>query len=416
MRYIPQEVVDQRTRLKVQAEPKRIPQLVWRGGEFWDEANVWLLGRARLLLSGQLKEATVVSNGKDLLAYADWLEASGMKWWHCHPRDDQRPLNLYRGHLVASHEEGLVAPTLASRRMATLKAFYRWLLSEQILSPGFRLWSERKVRVAYEDAFGFRRHVDTVRTSLDIRVTRRVDDACLEEGLQPVSLETRDAILDLAFRRSSHELYLMLSLGFWSGLRLGTVTDLKIQTIENAVRIRGCDALKQISVGPLANPPVHMKLGVSSDEIVVPTQLLEQLLDYSVSYARGKRAALAKRESRDLLFITRFGNPYGSPGSDRSPTLNAEMSRLRRLAREEGLDMKGFTFHWSRATFATTWARVALANGVLHQFMPTLKRMLAHKHDRTTERYIRWIENEEVRSAVMDEFTKTMFGPFYQAA
>jgi hypothetical protein len=48
--------------------------------------------------------------------------------------------------------------------------------------------------------------------------------------------------------------------------------------------------------------------------------------------------------------------------------------------------------------------------------MPTLKRMLAHKHDRTTERYIRWVEKEEVRAAVMDEFTRAMFGRFYQPA
>ena len=206
----------------------------------------------------------------------------------------------------------------------------------------------------------------------------------------------------------------MLSLGFWSGLRLGTVCDLKIQTIENAVQIHACPALKHISVGPLANPPVQMKLDQSSDGIVVPTQLLEQLLDYSVSLARGKRVALAEPEHKHHLFLTKFGNPYGAGGSDRSPTVNAEMSRLKRLARAEGLKIDDFTFHWSRATFATMWARSARANGHLHDFMPTLKRMLAHKHDRTTERYIRWVEKEAVRAAVMDEFTKTMFGRFYR--
>src|SRR6185312_3785604 len=99
------------------------------------------------------------------------------------------PLNLYRGHLVNSYEQGVIAPTLASRRMTTLKNFYRWLLSQGILSPGFALWSERNVRIAYEDAFGFRRHVDAVQTSLDIKAAKRVGEASLEEGLQPVSLE-----------------------------------------------------------------------------------------------------------------------------------------------------------------------------------------------------------------------------------
>lgn len=412
-----QLVVDPKTRLRMPVALEGVPQLLWASGEFWDEANLWLLARSRLLPSGQLKEETLNANGKDLLAYSDWLELAGMHWWECHPNDDQRPLNLYRGHLVRCHEQGLIAPTLASRRMATLKTFYRWLLSEEILSPGFALWSERNVRIAYEDAFGFRRHVETVQTSLDIKAAKRSPhEVILEEGLQPVSLEVRDAILDLAHRRCSHELFLMLSLGFWSGLRLGTICDLKIQTIENAVRIHECPALMHIHVGPEANPPVRMKLDQSSDGIVIPTQLLEELLDYSISLARGKRVVLAKPEHRHLLFLTVMGNPYGRDKGDRSASVNAEMSRFKRLARTEGLKIDDFTFHWSRATFATMWARAARANGNLHQFMPTLKRMLAHKHDRTTERYISWVEKEEVRAAVMDEFTKTMFGRFYEAA
>lgn len=412
-----QFVVDPKTRLRMLAAPDRVPQLLWKGGEFWDEANLWLLTRSRLLTSGQLKEDTLSTNGKDLLAYSNWLELVGMNWWECHPSDEQRPLNLYRGHLVRSHQQGIIAPTLASRRMATLKSFYRWLLSEEILSPGFALWSERNVRIAYEDAFGFRRHIETVQTSLDIKASKRSPhELILEEGLQPVSLEVRDALLDVAHRRCSHELFLMLSLGFWSGLRLGTICDLKVQTMENAVPIHDCPALMHLHVGPEANPPVRMKLDKSSDGIVVPTQLLEELLEYSVSLDRGKRQLLAKPHYKHLLFLTIRGNPYGRRAGDRSATVNAEMSRFKRLARMEGLKIDDFTFHWSRATFATMWARAARANGNLHQFMPTLKRMLAHAHDRTTERYIRWVEKEEVRSAVMDEFTRTMFGRFYQAA
>lgn len=411
-----QLILDPKTRLKMPVTLEYVPQLLWTNGEFWDEANLWLLARSRLLVSGQLKEDTISTNGKDLLAYSHWLELDGIHWWRCHPNDDERPLNLYRGHLVRSYEQKLIAPTLASRRMATLKTFYRWLLSVEILSPGFSLWSERNVRIAYEDAFGFRRHIEAVQTSLDIKAAKHCPgELILEEGLQPVSVEVRDAILDLAHRRCSHELFLMLSLGFWSGLRLGTICDLKIQTIENAIRIHECPALMNISIGPGANPPVRMKLDQGSDGIVIPTQLLEELLDYSMSLSRGKRVALAKSQHKHLLFLTVKGNSYGRGKGDRSATVNAEMSRLRRLARQEGLKIDDFTFHWSRATFATMWARAARADGNLHEFMPTLKRMLAHKHDRTTERYISWVEKEKVRADVMDEFTRTMFGRFYQA-
>lgn len=409
--------VDPKTRLKMPVVLEQVPQLLWASGEFWDEANLWLLARSRLLVSGQLKEDTISANSKDLLAYANWLELAGMHWWQCHPKDDERPLNLYRGYLVRSYEQGLIAPTLASRRITTLKTFYRWLLSAEILSPGFPLWSERNVRITYEDAFGFRRHLESVQTNLDIKAAKRSsNELILEEGLQPVSPEVRNAILDLVHRRCSHELFLMLSLGFWSGLRLGTICDLKIQTIENAIGIHECAELMHISVGPEANPPVRMKLDHSSDGIVIPKQLREKLMEYSISLARGKRVTLAKPKNKHLLFLTVWGNSYGRTKGDRSSTVNTEMSRLKRLAREEGLKIDDFKFHWSRATFATLWARAARANGNLHEFMPTLKRMMAHKHDRTTERYIRWVEKEQVRSAVMDEFTRTMFGRFYKAA
>lgn len=426
-----QEWVDPRTDLRMPVPTKRIPQLIWASGEFWGEANLWFLRRARGPLTGKkIKEDTLVANGKDLLAYANWLEAAGKQWWQCPQRDDERPLNLYRGFLVASAgpedpdtwsdgdilpRPSVLSPLLASRRMAAVKAFYQWMLKEQILSPGFELWTEQKIRIPYADAHGFMRHIDAVQTSLDIKVTRKQSEDGLEEGLQPVSLEVRDEILKLAYRKCSLELFLMLSLGFWSGLRLGTVCDLKIQTLENALPIHDCPELMNLSIGPQANPPVQMKLDQSSQGIVIPARLLEDLMDYAVGPERGKRVPLAKPQHKHLLFLTKHGNPYGRNGSDRSPSLNSEMSKFKRLARREGLKIDDFTFHWSRATFATMWARVARDQGRLHEFFPTLKRLLAHKHDRTTWRYIRWVEKEEVRAAVMDEFTRTMFGPFYQA-
>lgn len=431
VRFERQEVVDSRTRLRMPVTAERVPQIVWQSGDFWGEANLWLLRRVRMLLSGDIKEATIVANGKDLLAYANWLEDSGKLWWQCPIRDDERPLNLYRGFLVASAgpeapeslakkgnvpRPGVLSPLLASRRMSTVKAFYLWLLKEEILSPGFQLWTEKAIRIPYEDAFGFRRHIEAVQSSLDIKVARIQNQDGLEDGLQPVSLKVRDAILDLAYRRSSRELFFMLSLGFWSGLRLGTICDLKIQTLENALPIHNNPDLKLLSIGPQANPPVQMKFGQNGSGVVIPVRLLDELMDYAVGLERGKRVAAAKPQHKGLLFLTKKGNPYGSKGADRSPTVNAEVSRLKRTAREEGLNIDNFVFHWSRATFATMWSRVAREQGRLDSFFPTLKNMMAHKHDRTTWRYIRWVEKEEVRAAVMDEFTRTMFGRFYEAA
>ena len=56
----------------------------------------------------------------------------------------------------------------------------------------------------------------------------------LEDGLLPVSETDRDAILDFAAENATPELYLMLALGFFTGMRLGSICDLKIQSLERA--------------------------------------------------------------------------------------------------------------------------------------------------------------------------------------
>ena len=89
IRLEPEEVVDPLTRLRVPVTAEDVPQIVWNNGEFWSEANVWLLRRARSALSGDLKPDTIVANAKDLLAYANWLEDAGKQWWRCPLRDDE---------------------------------------------------------------------------------------------------------------------------------------------------------------------------------------------------------------------------------------------------------------------------------------------------------------------------------------
>lgn len=57
----------------------------------------------------------------------------------------------------------------------------------------------------------------------------------MESGLPPVSAVDRDAILDFAKQNASSELYLMLALGFFTGMRLGTICDLRIDTLEQSI-------------------------------------------------------------------------------------------------------------------------------------------------------------------------------------
>ncbi|MDP1045416.1 site-specific integrase, partial [Klebsiella pneumoniae] len=63
---------------------------------------------------------------------------------------------------------------------------------------------------------------------------RKANALRLEDGLLPVSADDRDIILEYAAEHASWELYLLLTLGFYTGMRLGTLCDLKVSSLERA--------------------------------------------------------------------------------------------------------------------------------------------------------------------------------------
>src|SRR5690606_6560887 len=104
----------------------------------------------------------------------------------------------------------------------------------------------------------------------------------LEDGVLPVSTSERDAILALASSRGSEELFHILTLGFFTGMRLGTICDLKIQTLLNAIPDPAAPELFRLSIGPGADPPVSTKYGVTGQIWILRTHL-EALKDYVYS-------------------------------------------------------------------------------------------------------------------------------------
>jgi site-specific recombinase XerD len=385
--------------------------VVWGDGQLWTEANLWLYERSKSTLSGSLRINSVQNNGADLFAYAKWLEENdGLHWRHFPKSAELRCLNLYRGALIAARDAGDLAPSLATRRMRSLVRFYRWIQAQGIMRSDFPLWDDRIVSIRLLDAHGFARTMSVTSSDLAIPYTSSSDSTRLEDGAEPVSSEHRNAILALARQHASIELYYMLAVGFSNGMRLGSITDLKIRTLERAVPVHGTDKVMAIAIGPEAEPPVATKFGKSGRGILMPVWLREELLDYAVGVRRGKREKLASPADKDLVFLTKTGARYAARGVNKSATINGEMSRLRKVARAHGVDMERFTFHWTRATFATGWAQAAVDAGKGDEFMPALKDMMLHKDEATTWRYIKFVKNQKVRAELADLFTREMFG------
>ena len=381
---------------------KGLPQIIWQDNTTWSEANLWALEQATSFRSS-IK--TVRSNMSHLLAYAKWLESESMDWWHFPDRESERCLNRFRGALIQARNSGELAPSTTSQRMAAVIRFYKWAGKTGLISTEWPMWKDRFVGIKLTSQFGLEHTLKVASTNLSIPNRTVAGPIQLEDGLLPVSVKSMEDILSFADENASEELALMLRIGFFTGLRIGSITDLKVSTLQNAITVPEV-GIKTISVGPSARPSIETKFDVSGS-VPVPNQLLETLLDYASSIRRLKRQAVSSKADQDLLFLTRFGNNYKGDSS----AINVEMSRLRKLGLKSGVTVfRGFYFHRTRATYATELMRVALDTMHVSNAIEFVKESCLHKDVSTTMKYVKFIETSKTMREASDAFTEAFMG------
>ena len=376
------------------------PQLAWGNGAPWREANVWLLSRrnAGLEVETLRKDAQLVG------AYAKWVEEANLPWHHFPLRKDERVLNRYRQHLLHLRASGKLAASTATHRMRAVISLYRWLVDEQLLSTTWPLWQDRTFGVRITTDFGLQRSINVTTSSLAIKNKRR--PGCrLEGGVLPVNATLRTQILEAARSYAPPELFLMLACGFFTGMRIGSICDLRIGTLNNVARDSKLSGFVYLVIGPGATPQVHTKFGVTG-QVLMPTTLFDELLGYVESPTRLKRVKRAAQDDRDRVFLTRAGRSYASKSLGHGATVSVLMSRLRRDAARFGLDLGRFHFHQTRATFATEVAETALRSGLRLNAISIVKDLLLHAHEATSLRYIRFVEDEKVKADIGNDFSR----------
>lgn len=383
-----------------------LPQIFWAGGSPWREANLWLMEQA---VRRDVDIKTVNAKATSLHAYANWLEKSESKWWDFPVRKEDRCLVRYRGALLDARDSSEIAPSTATQRMRVVVNFYRWLKATRLLSPEWPLWEERTVGIHLTNPFGFERTLTVTTTDLSIPNRARPGER-LEDGLLPVSADDRNRILTFAREHASEELFLLLTAGFFTGMRLQTLADLRIETLTSAVPDPADPKLYRLAVGPGASPPVATKFGVSG-QIWITESLLTELLDYAYGQRRLLREAKASGNNKNLLFLTRFGNPYAQRGSDKSIAINVEMHNFKKSAVRNGIaTMRYFRFHQTRCTFATELASLAISiAGGIHA-VAVIKDALLHKNESTALKYIKFIEKTPIKKELANSFTRAFLG------
>lgn len=387
-------------------EIENLPQIIWKDSTPWREANMWALERAT---NRDVNIKTVHSNFTALHAYAKWLESTETNWWDFPAKKADRCLVRYRKTLIDARDDGTLAPSTASQRMTNVIQFYKWLRVKGFFLEGVQLWSARYVVIRLTDKVGFERTIMANSTDLAIS-NRSAPGDKLEDGLLPVATADRNAILKYAQTNVSEEFFLMLTLGFYTGMRLGTITDLKIQTLEQAIPDPSSPELYRLAVGPGADPPVHTKFGVTG-HIWITKAHLEELRTYFYSIRRLSREAKATKDKKDLVFLTRFGNTYARRGSDKSSAINVEMHALRKTTVTNKIPtLRSFHFHQTRCTYATELARLAIGVGGSIFAIAIVKDALLHKNEATSLKYIRFVEKTPIKAEMSNAFTQEFLG------
>jgi len=235
---------------------EHLPQIFWKNNTPWQEANLWASERA---MCRHVSIATIEANMRGLANYAEFLESTELEWFSFPNRKSDRCLVQYRGYLVEARDEGKISPSTATQRMRYTIAFYRWAQNNGLLTPQNPMWRDIPVYIKHFDSVGFERTMLQLSTDLSIPNRARPGER-LEGGLLPVSVMDRDSTLNFARVNASKELFLLLSTGFFTGMRLGTLSDLKVQTLERAVPDPASPFLFRLAIGPGASPPVRTGL------------------------------------------------------------------------------------------------------------------------------------------------------------
>lgn len=383
-------------------ESQNLPQIYWFNNQAWDVANLYAYD---LMVNERVKLKTIQTDMQHLNAYASWLETKeNLTWWHFPNKKSERCVFVFKGYLIQQRNNQELAPSTATHRMRAVIKFYRWVQHNNLINKDFELWKNKLKKITVVNKFGFEHSFNVLTTDLAIPLKANNSNIDLEDGVSPINPKHVPKILEYAKTHAPIEIYLMLKLGFFTGMRIGSITDLKVATIENYSYLEDM-SMATIRIGLDATPPVHTKFSKGGN-IIIPTELVNELLGYAYDVRRLKR--IKKVENSENLFLTIRGNKYLD---DEGKSINVAIHRLRKSALEMGVyEFKDFYFHRTRATFATVLMQYCLEKMDVTSAVQLVRDCCLHKDEKTTLKYVKFIEQNKQLAKISNEYTKAFLG------
>ena len=372
-------------------------------GDIWEEASAYLAERAFTKSAMGEPLDAIEGDAGSLRAYAEFLESNeGLEWWKFPEERFNRPTYLFRGYLVRKRNDRQIAPSTATRHISSIKRFYEWVLVKRLLDPAAEPYREKRVGVSYTDSIGLEHSISARSSDLAIPY-RSAASTGVDGGLRPITIADRDALLSLVEGEFPKEFILHLKLGFFTGMRIGTIVTLTESALRASYPSHEITGWRSITIGPgtLIKTKGNVRYNPS-----IPPRLLSELLEYCVSSRRRVRGKKAAPELQDLVFITDQGRQY----TTRSNSQN--MTKLRLLAKTAGMSLAQFNFHDTRATFGTALVlKMLKARKSPQAIMPVLMAAMGHKSASSSLGYIKFIEEDSADTEANAQYAKALLEP-----
>lgn len=396
----------------------KLPLVLSGDGSPWAPASLWLVERAR---GKPFAIASLKPVAQDLAAYKAYLDEMVLEWDDFSSVDKYlRPTYLYRTRLNELVNARAIAPSTAKRRMSSVIAFYRFLMTDDRagFEPANRPWADKGVNIRYRDDKGFNQVAEVTTTDISVKVPKREDawDGTIDDGgkLRPLPVNEQ-RVLVAALRKLANVEY---SLMHWTALLCGaremTVLTFRVRDFEWPSReIRQWP--HKLRCGP--GTGIDTKRDATDVYLTIHRELYEMLHAYAVSeQARKRRRKSALGEdSFNYLFLTNQGQPYYESKDDRNADRDSG-TPLRRTALDGRVLRKfveksvipevrktlpnfRYRFHDLRATFGMNWVddfmrgnENAAGPGYVWA-RDQLRKLMWHKSAETTDKYLEYREH-----------------------
>ncbi len=381
------------------------PQVYLSAGESWDVANLWAASQRHSIANGGKKKTTLVSSMYALRDLADFLSRVNLPWFYFPNAKEERVLFRYHGDLTGRIRRGEIKVKTAKKCMRAAIQLYKWVHESNFFTSKSEFFEDLTLAAKVESFSGLKRTIENGLQDLRIKSAGSLGST-VEGGLIPLDMETQSYVLDLAFECSSPEIYLMLALGFYTGMRIGSISDLKLLTFKHA-KLAEDGKSYYLSIGPgVKYAPVATKFGVTG-QVAIPVHLYKLVNSYIGSMRRLLRVGKARIDDRRLVFLNMNGRSYCRKGGDSSNTVNVDIARLRRISLRRGRKLE-FKFHQARATFGTQFVLDNLdrPDVSLMSVIGTLKGLMLHVHEQTTMTYIKFVQDHKAKASWSNEFTR----------